>query len=119
VEPEKILLEEKNFINAENDAKMDGSETPEMQICFKELQAFSACFDAYAHGGNDVGYETTIFAKFTLISISVIPSVLSWLFGQLSRLAQHWPDATSTRPSHRSSGSSSLAAAESFSASGL
>lgn len=55
VEPEKIFLEEKNFINPENDAKMDGSETPEMQICFKELQAFSACFDAYAHGGNDVG----------------------------------------------------------------
>ena len=33
----------------------DGSETPEMKVCFKNLQAFSACFDAFAHGGNDVG----------------------------------------------------------------
>ena len=33
----------------------DGSETKEMQLCFKNLQAFSACFDAFAHGGNDVG----------------------------------------------------------------
>ena len=33
----------------------DGSETAEMKVCFKNLQAFSACFDAFAHGGNDVG----------------------------------------------------------------
>ena len=34
----------------------DGSETAEMKVCFKNLQAFSACFDAFAHGGNDVGW---------------------------------------------------------------
>ena len=59
------------------------------------------------------------FPSKNLFAISEIPSDLSWLFGQLSRLAQHWPDATSTRRNHLSSGSSSSAAAESFSASGL
>ena len=64
-----IVLSEKNvenikFINEKDlEAKQDlehidhadGSETKEMQLCFKNLQAFSACFDAFAHGGNDVG----------------------------------------------------------------
>ena len=58
-----IVLSEKNvenikFINVKDLEQMehaDGSETKEMQLCFKNLQAFSACFDAFAHGGNDVG----------------------------------------------------------------
>lgn len=33
----------------------DGSEGEEMRYMFSHLQAFSACLDAFAHGGNDVG----------------------------------------------------------------
>ena len=59
----KLAPEKMNFINgneneleaADRRNKEDGSETDEMKICFKNLQAFSACFDAFAHGGNDVG----------------------------------------------------------------
>ena len=58
----KLGPEKLKFINEKDDekdlkdeSKLDGSETPEMQLCFKNLQAFSACFDAFAHGGNDVG----------------------------------------------------------------
>ena len=36
---------------------LDGSEDEEMRYLFSHLQAFSACLDAFAHGGNDVGYE--------------------------------------------------------------
>lgn len=56
---EKVILEHHNFVNEfseeKQSAKNDGSETPEMRLCFEELQAFSASFDAFAHGGNDVG----------------------------------------------------------------
>lgn len=57
---EKVMLGTHNFVNESteevaDDRKKDGSETPEMRICFTELQAFSASFDAFAHGGNDVG----------------------------------------------------------------
>lgn len=57
---EKVMLDQHDFVNeiaveSNNARKQDGSETPEMHICFKELQAFSASFDAFAHGGNDVG----------------------------------------------------------------
>lgn len=61
----KLAPENLEFINdksgnetgsePEENRKSDGSETKEMQLCFKNLQAFSACFDAFAHGGNDVG----------------------------------------------------------------
>ena len=58
---EKVMLGTHNFVNESTDEvpedpKKDGSETPEMRIAFQELQAFSASFDAFAHGGNDVGY---------------------------------------------------------------
>ena len=33
----------------------DGSEDENMRYLFSQLQAFSACLDAFAHGGNDVG----------------------------------------------------------------
>ena len=33
----------------------DGSEDDNMRYLFSQLQAFSACLDAFAHGGNDVG----------------------------------------------------------------
>jgi phosphate/sulfate permease len=57
---EKVMLGTHNFVNESpeeevDDCKKDGSETPEMRMCFQELQAFSASFDAFAHGGNDVG----------------------------------------------------------------
>jgi len=38
-----------------DEALNDGSEGPEMRYLFSHLQAFSACLDAFAHGGNDVG----------------------------------------------------------------
>ena len=41
-----------------DEALNDGSEGPEMRYLFSHLQAFSACLDAFAHGGNDVGYVT-------------------------------------------------------------
>lgn len=56
---EKVMLGKHEFVNESteevDEEKKDGSETPEMRICFEELQAFSASFDAFAHGGNDVG----------------------------------------------------------------
>jgi len=39
----------------EDDSLNDGSEGEEMRYMFSHLQAFSACLDAFAHGGNDVG----------------------------------------------------------------
>ena len=42
----------------EEDAHKDGSEDENMRYLFSHLQAFSACLDAFAHGGNDVGYES-------------------------------------------------------------
>ena len=72
----KLGPEKLKFINEKDDekdlkdeSKLDGSETPEMQLCFKNLQAFSACFDAFAHGGNDVGWVIAQIQDFALISI--------------------------------------------------
>ena len=40
-----------------DEALFDGSEDDVMRYLFSHLQAFSACLDAFAHGGNDVGYK--------------------------------------------------------------
>lgn len=39
----------------DDEALNDGSEDEVMRYLFSHLQAFSACLDAFAHGGNDVG----------------------------------------------------------------
>ena len=38
-----------------DESLQDGSEDEIMRYLFSHLQAFSACLDAFAHGGNDVG----------------------------------------------------------------
>ncbi|CAG5113282.1 Oidioi.mRNA.OKI2018_I69.chr2.g7401.t1.cds [Oikopleura dioica] len=52
VKKNDLILED----DEENDESLnDGSEGEEMRYMFSHLQAFSACLDAFAHGGNDVG----------------------------------------------------------------
>ena len=38
-----------------SDKFADGSEDEAMRYLFSQVQAFSACLDAFAHGTNDVG----------------------------------------------------------------
>lgn len=38
-----------------SDKYADGSEDEAMRYLFSQVQAFSACLDAFAHGTNDVG----------------------------------------------------------------
>lgn len=89
---EKVALEEHNFVNQElekEEDKKDGSETPEMRICFKELQAFSACFDAFAHGGNDVGWAIQLLFLFCIYLFESITKMEVYIFCR-QNLLQKW-----------------------------
>lgn len=49
----------------------DGSERPDIHYLFGKLQAFAACFDAFAHGANDVGNSIgPVLACYAVISTS-------------------------------------------------
>ena len=48
-----VKKEDEQSTAADNFA--DGSEDESMRYLFSQVQAFSACLDAFAHGTNDVG----------------------------------------------------------------
>lgn len=53
--PKQIKKAEKKRLMSKALDHTDGSEHPMLHYLFSKLQAFAACFDAFAHGANDVG----------------------------------------------------------------
>lgn len=51
----RVKKAEKRLEAARSLEHLDGSEDPVLHYLFSKLQGFAACFDAFAHGANDVG----------------------------------------------------------------
>lgn len=68
-----------------DESLFDGSEDDVMRYLFSHLQAFSACLDAFAHGGNDVGNSIgpvlALWSAFKAGNLLFEDAVDPWIIG--------------------------------------